>query len=96
MLSELGLLVGVMQAMLVNVAYWIVMYIIILVSCTMLFVGIASPDLLNPTCEVSDLTAPPGHPDAEKIPMYCQVCICERQSARERACECAGCVTIVL
>ncbi len=76
MLSKLGVLVGVLQSMLLDVSLWIIMYIVILVSCTMLFVGVATPELLNPTCKVGDLIAPPGHPDAEKMSMKCKVCIC--------------------
>ena len=81
-LSKLGLLVGVLQMMLLDVAIFIVLYVVVLVSCTMLFIGIASTEILSPTCEIDELTALPGHPDASTMYIKCKVCICKRECAR--------------
>jgi hypothetical protein len=68
-LSQLGLLVGVFSSMLLDVSVFIVIYFILLVSCTFLFIGIATPELLNKGCKVNE--------DFEHSsgPMTCEVCI---------------------
>jgi hypothetical protein len=77
------MLVGIFHSMLIDVSIFIVIYFVCLVACTMLFVGVASPEILRPpTCEVKDLEPIEGHPDAAKIDMQCRVCICARESAR--------------
>jgi hypothetical protein len=68
-LSQLGLLVGVFTSMLLDVSIFIIIYFILLVSCTFLFIGIAKPDLLAKGCMVDeDFTHSSG-------PMTCEVCI---------------------
>ncbi len=71
-LSKLGMLVGMFHTMLIDVSIWIIIYFVCLVACTMLFIGIASPDILNPTCMEGDLESPEGHPDAAKMNMQCR------------------------
>jgi hypothetical protein len=79
-LSKLGMLVGIFHTMLIDVSIFIIIYFVCLVACTMLFVGIASPDILKPTCGFDDLEVLPHHPDASKIHMECWVCIFARKS----------------
>ena len=75
-LSQLGLLVGVFTSMLFDVSIFIVIYFILLVSCTFLFIGIAKPDLLTKGCMVDeDFTHSSG-------PMTCEVCIGVCKKAR--------------
>ncbi len=76
--------------MLIDVSIFIVIYFVCLVACTMLFVGIASPEILKPTCGSDDLKVLPDHPDAPMMNMECRVFIyfCEK--------ECDERVTIVL
>ena len=68
-LSQLGLLVGVFSSMLRDVSIFIVIYFILLVSCTFLFIGIARTELLMKGCKVDEIFEhTPG-------PMTCEVCI---------------------
>ena len=71
-LSKLGMLVGMFHTMLIDVSIFIVIYFVCLVACTMLFIGIASPDILKPTCMEGDLEPPEGHPDAAKMNIQCR------------------------
>jgi hypothetical protein len=71
-LSKLGKLVGIFHAMFIDVIIFIIIYFVCLVACTMLFVGIASPDTLKPTCMEGVLTAIEGHPDAAMMHMECR------------------------
>jgi hypothetical protein len=56
MLTKLGLLVAVFYAMLRDVSIFVIIYTILLVACTMLFIGIAPPEVLNPRCGVGSCT----------------------------------------
>jgi hypothetical protein len=56
MLTKLGLLVAVFCAMLRDVSIFVIIYTILLVACTMLFIGIAPPEVLNPSCGVGSCT----------------------------------------
>jgi hypothetical protein len=56
MLTKLGLLVAVFYEMLRDVSIFVIIYTILLVACTMLFIGIAPPEVLNPRCGVGSCT----------------------------------------
>ena len=73
MLVKLGLLVGVLSQMILDVSIFIVIYFILLVSCTFLFIGIATPELLNKGCKVNDIDD--DFFEHSSGPMTCEVCI---------------------
>ena len=79
-LSQLGLLVGVFTSMLFDVSIFIVIYFILLVSCTFLFIGIATPELLNKGCKVNDIDD--DFFEHSSGPMTCEVCIGVCKKAR--------------
>jgi hypothetical protein len=84
MLVKLGLLVGVLSQMILDVSIFIVIYFVILVACTMLFIGVVNPEVLNPQCKV-------GQDFGQVGPIQCQVCTRERERARGSIYRCARC-----
>ena len=69
MLSRLGVIVAVFNSMLNDVAVFMVIYCIMVGSCTMLFLGIAPRELLSPTCDGSD-------EDVSFLQCQVRVCVC--------------------
>ena len=60
--KKLGTLVGIFYTMLMDVSIFIIIYCVCLLSCTILFIGIASPEILQPKCTDGDLDSPECRP----------------------------------